>query len=286
LWEACGVPWVPELFSAPALQRLLDDRRRDKIVAVPFFEGFLAGEPDALVESFAGEPVVYDPRRGRVKGEPAFRTYITQMGEWLAGRDVAVEPVQHVVLAAGGFEEVVVHVDDGAGGRVALPIATVADRAADGRILELRMYHSTWPLTGRRATRQPLLQARPELTAPDAVTEHQEALGAGDVDAVLAAFEPDGYARESTGAERVHSGPDALRAFYDRMLGGGGVTQQCCAIVGDEGTCALEYDVVRWGEEELLPQAGMSVYVRGSHGRLAAVRVYDDVAPSIGTPEA
>jgi hypothetical protein len=53
--------WVPELFSAPALQRLLDQRRRDELVAVPYSDGFLAGEPDALVESFASEPLPYDP---------------------------------------------------------------------------------------------------------------------------------------------------------------------------------------------------------------------------------
>jgi hypothetical protein len=31
------VPWVPELFSAPALARLLGKRRRDELVAVPYF---------------------------------------------------------------------------------------------------------------------------------------------------------------------------------------------------------------------------------------------------------
>ncbi|MEO8517849.1 MAG: hypothetical protein ABI438_01625, partial [Dermatophilaceae bacterium] len=32
----------------------------------------IAGEPDALTESFAGEPEVYDPVRGRVKGVRGF----------------------------------------------------------------------------------------------------------------------------------------------------------------------------------------------------------------------
>ena len=49
-----SMPWVPELFSAPVLQRVLDQRRRDALVAMPYFDGLLAGNPDPLVESFAG----------------------------------------------------------------------------------------------------------------------------------------------------------------------------------------------------------------------------------------
>jgi hypothetical protein len=110
------------------------------------------------------------------------------------------------------------------------------------------------------------------------VAEHQRALAAGDVDAIVAAFEPDGYAREPAGADQVHRGPDGLRAFYGRMFShGGGTGHELCAIVGDERACALEYNVVRWGSAQLLPQAGVAVYVRGQSGTLAAVRVYDDV---------
>jgi hypothetical protein len=61
------VPWAPELFSARALQRILDRRERDSLRSVPFFDGLLAGEVDALVESFAGVPEVHHPVRGRIK---------------------------------------------------------------------------------------------------------------------------------------------------------------------------------------------------------------------------
>jgi hypothetical protein len=36
-------------------------------------------------------------------------------------------------------------------------------------------------------------------------------------------------------------------------------------------------DCVRWGGEDLPPQAGIAVYERGTDGLLAAARVYDDV---------
>ncbi len=274
------MPWVPELFTAPALQQLLDKRRRDELLAVPYLDGFLAGETDALVESFAGEPMVHDPVRGRVKGVPAFRAFAAEMHDWLVRRNVSVEDVNHVVLGRGGFEEVVLHLD-GETGRVALPFAAVADRGADGRIDEVRVYHSNRPLTGRHATRPPLLQPDPELRAADAVAEHQRALAAGDLDATVAAFEPGGYAREPDDPA-VHRGRDGLRDLYRRMFSyGGGIAQQHCKIVGDERTCALEYNVVRWGRAQLLPQAGVAVYVQGDSGKLAAVRVYDDVEPPL-----
>jgi hypothetical protein len=276
------MPWLPELFTGSALQRLREKRQRDELVAVPFFDGLLAGEPDALVESFAGEPELYDPVRGRIKGARALRAYLSQMGAWLAEDNVSVEDVGHVVAEGHGFEEVVLQFD-GESGRVDLPFAVVADRRADGRIDELRIYYSSWPLTGRHANRPPLLQRDPELRESGVVAEYQRALAAGDVDAIVAAFEPDGYAREPAGAQYVHRGPDGLRAFYELLFSnGGGIRLEHCAVVDDGRACALEYNVVRWGRTQLPPQAGVAVYVRGKSGKLAAARVYDDAAPPLG----
>jgi hypothetical protein len=44
------MPWLPELFSAPALAKL-EEKAQHEMVTVPFFEGLMAGEPDALVKS-------------------------------------------------------------------------------------------------------------------------------------------------------------------------------------------------------------------------------------------
>src|SRR3954454_24765782 len=116
------MPWGAELFPAPALKRLVEKGRRAYLLAVPYLDGFLAGETDALVESFAGEPMVHDLVRGRVKGVPAFTAFAAEMHDWLVRRNVFVEDVNHVVLARGGFEEVVLPLD-GETGRVALPFA-------------------------------------------------------------------------------------------------------------------------------------------------------------------
>jgi SnoaL-like domain len=273
------MPWVPELFSAPVLQRVLDKQRRDEVVDMPYFDGLLAGEPDALVHSFAGEPELHDPVRGRVKGARALEAFAARTRAWLIERNVSVEDVNRVVLAERGFEEVVLHLD-GETGRVELPFAVVADHAADGPLDELRIYYGSRPLTGRHASRPCLLQPDPGLRAPDVVGEYQRALAAGDADAIVATFEPDGYAREPAGGEYVHRGGEELRAFYAGMFAnGGGTPLEHCALVDDGRACALEYNVVRWGGTPLPPQAGLAVYVRGQSGRLAAARVYDDVDP-------
>jgi hypothetical protein len=283
--ESCRVPWIPELFSAPVLARFEEKRWQEKLVALPYFTGLMAGEPDALIESFAAEPELYDPVRGRVKGTRAFEAFVTEMNAWLARCNVSVEDVEHVITERHGFEEVVLHLD-GETGRVALPFALVADRHSDGRIEELRIYSSTWPLTGRHAHRPPLLQPDPELRECDVVAEYQRALATGDVDAIVAAFEPDGYAREPAGGRYIHRGPDGLRAFYERLFSnGGGIPLEHCALIDDQRACALEYNVVRWGKTELPPEAGVAVYVRGQSGKLAAARIYDDVDPPLGGRE-
>lgn len=266
------MPWAPELFTAPALEQLREKQRREQLLAVPFFDGLLVDEPDALIESFAGEPELHDPVRGRIKGERAFRAFVAEASAWLVNHNVSVEDVERVILEERGFEEVILHFD-GETGRVDLPWALVADHSADGRLHEMRIYHTSRPLFGRHATRPPLLQDDPELRVPDAVAEYQHALAAGDVDAIVAVFEPDGYVREPAGRQHHEHG---LRAFYGRLFSNGGVALEHCALVDDGRSCALEYNVVRWGTTLLPPQAGIAVHVRGESGRLAAVRMYDD----------
>jgi hypothetical protein len=204
------------------------------------------------------------------------------MNAWLRERNVSVEDVEHVVRERRGFGEVVLHLD-GDTGRVALPVALVSDRNRNGRIDELRMYFSSWPLTGRHANRPPLLQPDPKVRESDVVGEYQRALATGDAAAIVAMFEADGYAREPAGGEHIHRGQEGLRAFYERLFSNdGGIPLEHCAVVDDGRSCALEYNVVWWGKTELPPEAGIAVYVRGEKGKLAAARIYDDADPPLG----
>jgi hypothetical protein len=275
------MPWLPELFSAPALARLEEKWELERLDMVPYYAGLMSGEHEALIRSFGGEPVLHEPRRGRIIGVRAFEAYITDLVSWLSDHNMSFDPIDHVFTGRRGFEEVVIHLD-GEAERVGVPVAIVADRQSDGRLSELRIYHSIWALTGRHLHRTPLLQRDPDVRAEGVVGEYQRALEAGDSDAITATFEPDGYAREPTGREYVHRGRDALRMFYERLFSnGGGIELEHCALVHDGRACALEYNVVRWGRTELAPEAGVAVYVQGQSGKLAAARIYDDADPPI-----
>jgi SnoaL-like domain len=276
------MPWVPELFSAPVLAQFEDRLRRDERVTVPYFAGFLTGETDALIQSFTGEPEVHYPVRGRVKGERAFAEYAAATKAWLEEREASIEDVGILRTERRSIGEAVLHLA-GEDGRVDLPVAIVADQRSDGWIEEVRIYYSNWALAGRHANRPPVLQPDPELRVPDVVGDYQRALAAGDLDAILASFESGGYAREPAGADNVHRGPEGLREFYEWLLSnGGGIPLEHCSVTDDERTCALEYNVVRWGKTELPPEAGVAVYVRGESGKLTAARIYDDVDPPLG----
>jgi hypothetical protein len=74
LWR---MPWAPELFSAPVLARV-EETWGHELVTVPFFDVLLAGEFDALVGSFAGEPEQHQPVRGRIRGARAVEEYVIE----------------------------------------------------------------------------------------------------------------------------------------------------------------------------------------------------------------
>ena len=139
-----------------------------------------------------------------------------------------------------------------------------------------RTYCSQWPVDGQRHVRRPILHPGP-VQPGDVVGRYQDALAAGDVDAIVGTFAPDGYLREADRAGRsteatpscAPSSARVRRRWWDRA--------RACAVTDDGMRCALEYNRVRWGDHECLrrPASRCSNVIRD--GLLAAVRVYDDV---------
>ena len=276
------MPWLPELFSAPVLERVLQQRREDGAPTVPYFQGLMAGELGALVGSFSGEPEIHYPVRGRVRGVGAFERYVGRTIEWITGSNGVVEDLELTVTPRRSVEEVIVHLDRDDGSRIAVPTAIAEERGDDGRLREMRVYYSNWPMTGGHAIRPPMLQPDPDAHEADIVGEYQRALAAGDVDGVVSAFEPDASVREPAGGQHVHRGTDELRSLFTRFFSnGGGIPLEHCTVTDDGRACAIEYNVVAWGQTRLPPQAGIAVYVRGAGGKLAAARIYDDVDPPL-----
>jgi hypothetical protein len=277
------MPWMPEVFTAPlaATQRTQDEEATSTNDPVPYFEGILADEPDALVRSFAAsQPVLDDPRVGYVEGTRELRAFASGTAEWLRERDAVVENVALTRTSTRTVEEVVLNLLADDGGRVELPVAVVSDRNRDRTLKVIRVYHSTWPLTGQHRVRPPLLPADPNLNVEGMPGDYQRALAEGDLEGIVATFEPEGYAREPSGAAYLHRGTEALRDLYAHMFANsGGIGLDHCTLTDDGVRCAIEYNDVRWGTTEIPPQAGVAVYERGGSGLLAAARIYDDVEP-------
>jgi hypothetical protein len=117
----------------------------------------MAGEPDALIRSFAGQPFLNDPRAGQVEGARGLRNFVSEMADWLRKRDAVTENVALTPTPIRTVEEVVLHLLGDDGSRVHLPVAIVADRNPDRSLKAIRVYHSMWPLTGSHDVRPPLL---------------------------------------------------------------------------------------------------------------------------------
>ena len=274
------MPWMPEVFTAPIAEARRQREAASANDAVPYFEGIMANQPDALVRSFAAQPVVDDPRVGYVEGAKRLRAFVTGTAEWLRERDAVVDNVALTRTPTRTVEEVALHLLGDDGGRVTLPVAIVSDRNPDRALKAIRIYHSLWPLTGSHTVRPPLLPEDPSLHAEGTPGDYQRALAEGDRGGIVAIFEPDGYAREPSGGAYLHRGAEGLRELYAHLFAnGGGIPLEHCTLTDDGVRCAIEYNCVRWGVTDIPPQAGVAVYERGSSGLLAAVRIYDDVEP-------
>ena len=274
------MPWFPDFASAVELARR---QTRAAGLADPVGEYFTAlnhGDTRALETVWPGDVVIHDPRAGEVRGHREVRRFIGHNLSWLAGLHARTERVAATSAGGRAVVELLAHLDHG-GGKLVWPVAVVAESPDDLSVV-FRTYCSQWPVDERRHIRSPILQ-RGQAHPGDVVGRYQAALAAGDTEAVLSTFEPDGYFRGPFGPRYTHRGTAELRSFYVMCFSaGGGIGLEHCAVTDDGVRCALEYNCVRWGSHDLPPQAGLGVYERGPGGLLAAVRAYDDVESPAG----
>jgi hypothetical protein len=203
------------------------------------------------------------------------RRFISHNLSWLAGLHARTETMASTCADGRAVVELLARLDHD-GRELAWPVAVVAESPDDLSVV-FRTYCSQWPVDERRHIRPPIL--KPEHAhLGDVVGRYQAALAAGDAEAVVNTFAPDGYFRGPFGPHYAHRGTAALRAFFTSCFSaGGGIGLEHCAVTDDGVRCALEYNCLRWGSHDLPPQAGIVVYERGPDGLLAAARVYDDV---------
>ena len=236
----------------------------------------IAGDRAAIAAGFENAPTVDDPFAGAVRGADALDGFVAERHAWLSARAARVTPGPITRAAGRTVVEAVLHLRHEQRD-IDLPIAVVGEDAPGGRVRALRVYHSFWPLEGHHRVRAPLLPRDPGAHVGGAVADYQRALAAGDVSAIVATFEPDGYFREPSGEPYVHRGQLELRKFMGQILGAGGVGIEHATVTDDGKICAIEFNAVRFGKRATTPQAGLAVYERGPSGRLHAARIYDDV---------
>jgi ketosteroid isomerase-like protein len=226
-----------------------------------------------VLAGFADKATIDSPLQGH--HEPP--EFVAETRAWLSAHAARVEDVRTVVTPERVVHEFTLCVSvDGADRE--LPVMLVADIDAEDYIRDLRIYHSTWPLTGAHAVRSPLMQYTLTTRPPEPVGAYHEALAAGDAAAADAVFEPDGTVREPAGSAYAHAGDDR-RAWYEAILSDGPLPLKLGTITDDGTTVVYEYEVERWGAARIPPQAGAAAYERGASGKIVSARIYDDIDP-------
>jgi hypothetical protein len=269
------VPWFPDFVGAVELARQQTRAAGQADPVGQYLTALNKGDTHPLETVWPGEVVVYDPRAGEIRGHRQLRQFVRQSQSLLAEGHAQTETVATTVAGNRAVLEVLAHLTFD-GRQQAWPVAVVAE-SPDDRSVVFRSYFSRWVADGRRHLRPAIL--RPGAAPPgDVVGRYQAAFGAGDIEAVVSTFAPDGYYREPIGPPFVHRGAGQLRSFFSWCFSaGGGIGLESCAVTDDGVRCALEYNCVRWGASGLPPQAGLGIFERGPDGLLRAVRVYDDV---------
>ncbi len=269
------MPWFPDFTSAVELARRQTRSAGQADPVAQYLAALSDGDARELEAVWPGEVVIHDPRAGEIRGHRHLRQFIRKNQATWADRHARTETVAATRIGGRAVVELLVHVAVD-GQDVAWPIAVVAE-SPDELSVVFRTYCSQWPVDKLRHLRPPILKAGPDHPG-DVVGRYQAALDAGDADAVVGTFAPDGYFREPIGPHFCHRGTSELESYFTGCFSaGGGIRLEHCVVTDDGTRCALEYNCLRWGSHDVPPQAGLGVYERGPDGLLAAVRVYDDI---------
>jgi SnoaL-like domain len=278
------MPWFPDFANAMELARAQTRAAGQADPVRKYISVLNSGDSSDLETVWPGEVVVYDPRLGEIRGHRQLRQFVRHSQSWLAERHARTETIAVTSANSRAVVELLTYLSI-EGRDVAWPVAVVAE-SRDDRSVMFRTYGSLLPVDGQRSVRSPILPpalppeaAAAPVHAGDVTGRYFAAVEAGDVEAAVRAFEPDGYVRDPTSAQAIHRGAAELRSFFAAQFSAGGIGLQRCSETDDGVRCAVEYNCVRWGARDLPPQPGLGVCERAPDGLLAAVRSYDDIAP-------
>lgn len=269
------MPWLPEYVSAIEMVRRQTRVAGKADPITQYIASLSRGDTRAVEDVWPGEVVVHDPRAGEVRGHRELRQFVRRSQALLAERRARIDTVTSIVAGNRAVVELMVHLT-GNLGQLEWPIAIVAESPND-RSVVFRSYFSQRALDGLVHVRASFLPPGP--IRPGAiVARHHAALAAGDTEAVVGTFEPDGCYHEPIGPQRTHRGTAELHAYFQsRFAAAGGIDLQPCSVTDDSLRCAVEYNCLRPQRQDMPPQAGIAIYKRGPQRLLASAAVYDDV---------
>lgn len=234
------------------------------------------GKADELLAMFAGEPAIDTPLQGKVMGRAAFEQFVHEQQTWLQQYQARPELFAVTSTTERIGVEFICYLQQ-ADETIDLPVAVVADLNGD-KVSAIRVYHSTWPLTGKHIVRAPLLTPAQHLDEPEVITRYMQGIGKPDIQLMKTVFAPDGYVREPSGARYKHTGAE-LWTFYSQVQEAQGVTLKHCTATFDGKQFFVEYICDNWGPTPIPAQAGIAFYELADEQHLHGVRIYDDVTP-------
>ncbi len=268
------MPWLNEFLEVIELAR----RAAGAQVGARLIEEAGGAKPDGKGALWPGQALrlsVEDPIAGSLKGAAEVGRFADRSQAWLAERAGRVDRVAVTTSPIRTVAEFSVNVTEG-GRSAVLPLALVVEPAPTE--LRLRVYFSLWALTGTRLVRTPILDRNPAARPIGIPGRYLRALYDGDAAACVACYEDDGCLQGPGGPTSARCGRATLTLEYPRHLERGGIVLEPCTVTASVTRTAVEFNIVRWGDVDLVPQAGISIYQLGRTGRILRNRVYDDVA--------
>lgn len=236
-------------------------------------------EGDIGVLSCFCEKATVDSPLGDKQLPPEF---VAETRAWLARHAARVEDVRTMASRTRVIHELTLWLDVD-GSQRELPVMLIADITGDDPVVscirDLRIYHSTWPLTGSHQLRHEVLSRYDLAERPaEPVGTYHDALAEADAQAADAVYAPEGSVQEPAGSAYRHSGADRTE-WYEQILADGPIVLHLGTLTDDGETVVYEYMVDRWGRDAIPHQSGAAAYTRGADGRLVSARIYDDVTP-------
>ncbi len=191
----------------------------------------------------------------------------------------AVLAQRFTTAAEGRFVcEVMAEVASREGAPVSLPIGVMGERAVDGLLKEVRIYHYEKAVTGEIGFRPSAFPVREDERLgmaedmPGVNASYFRAANGGDVEGALALFTPDAWI-EIGG--RIFNTSAQRRRMYEFFLKDVGMQLLFSCMTYDGVNFALE-----WTAGHANREAGLAVYECTGENRIASIRMYDTFDPA------